>query len=568
MTARPLACRTRVLPACLAILLGAPAGMPRAADAPQPRRPAFVLPVVPPAAPGPTRPMGPGFMLRRVEVTDNTVLPDSVITDLTTPFVGHAIDAAGLEELRTRLTMAYVERGYINSGAVLPDQEIRDGVVTYRVIEGRVTDIEVTGTRWLSPRYVRNRLANITPPLNIHNLEAHVQFLLQDPVIQRMNVELVPGLAPGEARLVAEVTERPLLSLGASVSNDTPPNVGSLHGQLNATLRSLTGWGDALDLYYGRTGGMNEGSVAWALPLTEGGTTFSVRWDYNGAGVVSEPFQDLNIDSTTQTVGVAVSVPLYRSVARADVHPGPRPPQQRYLAARRAVLVFTGICRWPRQRQHPAAVAGLDRPAHRPGDRAALHAQPWPPHPGRDQSHATAERGLHDVARTGAVRAQRARHLAGDRSRRRAAHQRTAAAVRATGDRRRHHGARLPAERAGARQRGPSLRRRADSHPRPVGAGCRRMGLARPAAVRTLHRLRWRLEHALSHVTSPQHLEHRRRPALGHPRPAVRAGLLRPRDDQPQSAGSRPAGRRHLLPHYRPAVLTAGTGPIPSGSVT
>jgi hemolysin activation/secretion protein len=277
----------------------------------------FVLPAVPPGMGASTSPTGPRFILRRVDVTGNTILPQAAIAEITAPFLGHEIGSADLEELRYRLTQAYVERGYINSGAILPDQQIQDGVVTYRMIEGRLVDIEVTGTQWLSPQYVRNRLTGLSEPVNIHDIEERIQLLLQDPTILRMNVELVPGPVPGQARLLANVTESNLYSLGATIANNEPPNVGSVHGQLNGVLRNLTGWGDRLAMYYGRTQGVNEGGFAWTFPLTPEGAAVTVSWDYNGAGVVSEEFRDLNIRSVTATYGVAVSVPLYRTATRA-----------------------------------------------------------------------------------------------------------------------------------------------------------------------------------------------------------------------------------------------------------
>ena len=47
-----------------------------------------------------------------------------------------------------------VERGYITSGALLPDQDVADGVVVFRLVEGAVTQINVTGTSQLNDDYL------------------------------------------------------------------------------------------------------------------------------------------------------------------------------------------------------------------------------------------------------------------------------------------------------------------------------------------------------------------------------------------------------------------------------
>ena len=57
---------------------------------------------------------------------------------------GREVSAADLETLRDRLTLAYVQRGYVNSGVVLPDQAIDDGLVTFQAVEGRLSEIIVT----------------------------------------------------------------------------------------------------------------------------------------------------------------------------------------------------------------------------------------------------------------------------------------------------------------------------------------------------------------------------------------------------------------------------------------
>ena len=118
---------------------------------------------------------------------------------------------------------------------MLPDQNVANGVVTYRFVEGRVTDINVSGTEHFKPAYFSSRLALAAEaPFNLGNLEDEQQVLLQDPLIKRLNIELVPGLVPGEARLNADVLEASRYSLSAQVADDQSPTVGETRGQLQA----------------------------------------------------------------------------------------------------------------------------------------------------------------------------------------------------------------------------------------------------------------------------------------------------------------------------------------------
>ncbi|HEV8679994.1 MAG TPA: POTRA domain-containing protein, partial [Stellaceae bacterium] len=166
-------------------------------------QPAVASPTPPPTAQ--SLQQGPKFVLRGVRIEGNTVLDQASIDAITRPYLNSFVGLGDLEEIRRRLTLLYVERGYINSGAVIPDQDVGGGVVTIRAVEGTVTDVEVAGTISFEPDYFRSRLASgLRKPFNVRDVETEQQILLQDPLVKRLNIELQPGIVPGEARLHAE----------------------------------------------------------------------------------------------------------------------------------------------------------------------------------------------------------------------------------------------------------------------------------------------------------------------------------------------------------------------------
>jgi hemolysin activation/secretion protein len=212
-----------------------------------------IAPLPPPAAvpprPAPAPPAAaakPGlrtmahFILRGVHIVGNTVLDDASIHAVLASYLDKSVTLDDLEEIRQRFTQLYIDRGYVNSGAVIPDQDVANGVVTFRFIEGRVTDIEIAGTDHFRPEYFRSRLQRAAAaPFNINNLAEEQQILLQDPLIRRLNIELVPGPAPGEARLDADVDEARRFSLSTEVADDQSPTVGEIRGQVQGTMANL-----------------------------------------------------------------------------------------------------------------------------------------------------------------------------------------------------------------------------------------------------------------------------------------------------------------------------------------
>ncbi len=266
------------------------------------------------SASGPPAANSPRFVLRKVDVVGNTVIDRAAINAVVKPYLGKVVTPADLEEIRRRFTRLYIDRGFINSGAVLPNQNIVNGVVTYRFVEGRITDINVAGTSHFRPEYFSSRLARASEaPFNITDLEQEQQILLQDPLIRRLNIQILPGLVPGEARLDADVSEASRYSLFAQVADDQSPTVGEIRGQLQGSLANIVGVGDLLTANYGRSGALNDGFVGYSVPIASDDTRFSLRFDKNGNVVVTPALVPLDISSSYSSVGVGLSRPFYRT---------------------------------------------------------------------------------------------------------------------------------------------------------------------------------------------------------------------------------------------------------------
>jgi hemolysin activation/secretion protein len=296
-------------------LLGPRESRPQLPEFTKPEEPDLGLPE--PQAPGrrvPRLSQEPALFLREVRFDGNTVISDEELAGIAATFVGRLVSAEDLQELRYQLTELYVKRGYINSGAVLPDQDVVDGAITYRIIEGQLSGIFITGNEGLRESYIADRLAiGAGPPLNVDQLRDRIQILLQDPLINRLNAELRPGVQPGESLLDVAVERARPYEVYLSLDNNVSPSIGELRGRVSTVFRNLTGFGDTVDLLYGRSRGLTEVSGGVTVPVTPYDTSVGFRFDYNDAGVVEEPLRELNIDSELRSIEVFVSHPVYQT---------------------------------------------------------------------------------------------------------------------------------------------------------------------------------------------------------------------------------------------------------------
>src|SRR5262249_36849686 len=151
------------------------------------------------------------------------------------------------------------------------------------------------------------------PPFNVENLGHEQQIQLQDPLVKRLNLELLPRLEPGEARLHVDVLEGNRFSLSAQIADDQVPTVGAVRGQLQGSVGNILGFGDILSAQYGRSQGLNDGYVGYSVPIASDDTRVSLRYDKNGVVVITPELSGLNVTSTFSGVGVGLSKPIYRT---------------------------------------------------------------------------------------------------------------------------------------------------------------------------------------------------------------------------------------------------------------
>lgn len=282
----------------------------------EPEKP-FALPEVPEPTEEAPLSAGPRFVLRNVTFEGNTVFSNDELLEVAAPFIGRSLGTEELQLLRRELTLYYVNRGFINSGAVLPDQKIIEGQVRFLIVEGELNKIEVSGTTRLYSGYVSRRLSlGAGPPLNVKELQERIQILLDDPRIEGLDARLSPGIRPGESELKVMVRERSPATAWITFANSRPPSVGSNSIRGNGLLRSVLGLGELVSFYVEHTEGLDETSLMLELPVNRWDTRVWTRYRESDSEVVEKPFNTLDIESSLEEFHFGVAHPAYRAIGK------------------------------------------------------------------------------------------------------------------------------------------------------------------------------------------------------------------------------------------------------------
>ena len=256
--------------------------------------------------------------VKEIKVVGHTVFSDEEIKKITGPYENRYISTEDLEELRRALTLLYVNKGYINSGARIPDQRLDEGVVTIEIIEGTLKEINVSveGAKHFFPFYFRDRIRlGVEDPLNIHPLQERLQLLLLDSRVQRLNSELKPGTELGTSILDVRVEEASPYHAWVEYNNFQSPTVGQNRGLGTVAHQNLLGLGDTFQFTFGRSEGVNPYiDTNYVLPITPYDTTVMFQYRRNDFEVVTSPFDDLDIESVTNIYTFTIRHPVYRTV--------------------------------------------------------------------------------------------------------------------------------------------------------------------------------------------------------------------------------------------------------------
>jgi hemolysin activation/secretion protein len=247
------------------------------------------------------------------KVEGSTVFSPAELEAVTRPFVGQ-VSFAQLLQARSAVTKLYTDRGYITSGAYIPPQTLQGGIVTIQVIEGRLEDINVTGTRRLNPGYVRSRLElAASPPLNVNRLLQGLQLLQLDPLIRTLSADLEAGTRPGTSLLQVEVAEANTFNAELRLDNGRSPSVGTFRRQVQLTEANLFGQGDGISVSYANTDGSNQIDASYTYPLNPRDGTLRLSYGNTWSNVIEPPFDTLDISANSRYYELTYRQPLYRT---------------------------------------------------------------------------------------------------------------------------------------------------------------------------------------------------------------------------------------------------------------
>jgi len=261
------------------------------------------------------------IQITRFNFTGNTVLSNEQLTNLTKDFVGKELSYNELRDVLRFISNFYRELG-LWARAILPEQDINNGVITIQIVEGRLGKVIIKSDEQdlnlkqdVARKYIENKISR-QQILNINQLEKNIQNLNNVPGIQAI-ASLEAGQEVGETDVVIQLQNRKTLSGTFQGDSYGSRSSGRSRGTALINFDSILKQGEQFTIQRVQTIGSEYNALAGSFRIGYGGTRGTVkaaklRYD------LGDPFSSTNPTGNSEELSVSIDHPL-NSIGRTNL---------------------------------------------------------------------------------------------------------------------------------------------------------------------------------------------------------------------------------------------------------
>ncbi|PSB10838.1 ShlB/FhaC/HecB family hemolysin secretion/activation protein [Pleurocapsa sp. CCALA 161] len=251
------------------------------------------------------------IIVTKFDVVGSTIFSQSELNQSVKSYLNRPLTLPELFQARSSITKLYTDQGYVSSGAYIPPQKLNDGTVQITVLEGKLEEIKVSGTKHLSTDYVSARIETAAgKPLNVNSLLSALQLLRLDPLIDNVSAELSAGIRPGTNLLEITIKEADAFNVATNFNNSRSPSVGTNQRSIGINHGNLLGFGDRFTWEYANTKGSNGFDLAYGFPVNSENGTIKAVVGVNSNHVIEDPFTAIDIESKSRYYELSLRQPI------------------------------------------------------------------------------------------------------------------------------------------------------------------------------------------------------------------------------------------------------------------
>lgn len=255
------------------------------------------------------------------EITGNTLISPAAAQAAVAPYEHRTLSFDQIKEAANAVAALYTSIGRV-AQAVIPPQNVTNGVIQIKIIEGKVgeTVIELNkdAPSRLKPKVIQQIINQSNAPgsyIDLHGLERSLAILNEMPG-NEVDGQLVPGSQEETTNIAVSARDTGWYSGRVDLSNYGSANTGVGQAIGNLNLNNLSGYGDQAQFDAIGSEGSFFGQVRYGIPIGSDGWRFSIGGSSLRYNSLSS-FSSTNTSGNAQSYGVYAQYPLERT-ARAN----------------------------------------------------------------------------------------------------------------------------------------------------------------------------------------------------------------------------------------------------------
>lgn len=253
----------------------------------------------------------PRFDISRFLVEGNSLLKADFVEGLLLPYVGKQRDFGDVQRALDALEEAYRTRGYNAVQVSLPEQELEQGVIRFKVVEAKLSKVVVEGNQHFDEQNIRRSMPTLregeTP--NIARISANLRVANDNPS-KKINLQLQSGDTEDEIAANMKITDEAPWKVGMTFDNTGTQQTGATRLGFLYQHANLFDRDQVLSLQYTTSPEKYDKvgiySIGYRIPLYASGDSIDIFGGYSDvdSGTITAGVYDLKISGRGTVSGI------------------------------------------------------------------------------------------------------------------------------------------------------------------------------------------------------------------------------------------------------------------------
>ena len=218
------------------------------------------------------------FPLKEVTITGTTIFQPADFVPIYRGYIDKEISTKDLDAIVKGIVYEYEKKGFLTTNAYIPPQDIKDGRVEIRVVEGKMGNLKIEGNKWFSVGLIKKFFhSKKNQILNINELQRDALRLNSNPDLEVKTI-VSAGETRGTSDITLQVKDKFPWHLGFSEDNQGTLLTGKFRTSFMLRCSNLTGNADTLFLDTLFSNGSFGQSANYSIPIGTNGT--KLYFDY------------------------------------------------------------------------------------------------------------------------------------------------------------------------------------------------------------------------------------------------------------------------------------------------